>query len=390
MPPILEKSASLLYRQRLWIALIIFSSYFIVLSLRVALFHRQPDFTTYYYACKAHELGSNPYDIATLSSLAGTEITRPFLYPPVSLHLLKLFSLFEYPIAYQIFLFLKLAVMCGLIGIWWKYFCKTDTERGLMLILAAFAFDHAFHRDLNAGNITVFEQLLLWIGLVALMKSRLVVCAIFLAVASLMKPLNLVLLIPLTILPDRQWWKIPVMVIGLSVFLHGLTAVLEPVTFARFLDHASLTDERGSMNPSSFALSRDIMDPAMGALNMPGTPASLVLYGIVVVAVLVLFFHARKKLPATAALMICLIAFALISPRFKDYSYALLILPAVLLMTRGRLPIWIIVLTFLIVCTHVMAYQSLLAAVWLFGTYLYVSRREDGDRQRWAPVPVDA
>jgi hypothetical protein len=370
----MEKVWVHLFGHRLGIAGLLFCLYFIILILRVALLHRQPDFTTYFYACKAYDRGLNPYDTATLSFVAGSEITRPFLYPPIALHVFKFFSLFPYDVAYQLFLFLKVACLGGLVFVWGKYFCENTTERAAMLIMAIFAFGRPLHRDINAGNIAVFEQCMLWIGIAGLVRARYVLFAVSMILAAVMKPMNLLILFPLAGVLGTRRWRVVVLIVALSIILHGVGVLVDPEMSVEFLRHARLPDERGSMNPSSYALSSDIISAATPVLNLQTGPAGLVLYGGFVLTILLVFLRVQGRLELQSGVMLSLIVCALIAPRFKDYSYILLIVPSLLIMTRGNFPVWFLAVSGVIVCTSVIPYQPLLAAVWFFGMYVYHSR----------------
>jgi hypothetical protein len=128
---------------------------------------------------------------------------------------------------------------------------------------------------------------------------------------------------------------------GLALFggLLGLSALLWPDLFQSFLAVAQSFDERGGINPSSLAFFRDSLGYLAGRGFLPGSDAlAWLAYGVWVCAVALLTWHAARKHPgadARPAIFLACLAFALISPRFKNYAYILLLLPVYELLRAG-------------------------------------------------------
>jgi hypothetical protein len=361
-----------LFRHRLQISIVFCSILASVALFDIATEDRQHDFRTYYSAAQIYTLGGNPYDAGSLSPVAGREVRFPFLYPPVTLQIWKLFSQFDFQTSYYLFLFLKLVSMAGLIVLWSGYFCKGRTERSLMLIFIIFAFHGTVLRDFNAGNISVFEQLFMWAGLFALLRERYSLSAVLFIIGTLSKPLTLLLFLPLSLVVIRKRkWNFFAAAIGLFVFIHGLSYYFEPGLFHEYINHARLITERGFENPSTYTFLQDVFDYLSAHLQIHLSMLSFPFYIITAASVLIVGFAAMRKLDLMDALILVLLMYALIVPRFKDYSYILLIVPAVSVIAK-RIPSTMIQLfTTFLVCTHVVRYQSLFCAFWLFSLFLW-------------------
>jgi hypothetical protein len=151
------------YQRRLEIFLFLFICFASIFIFKIVTQQRQHDFATYYYAGKAFINGSNPYLNINLYALSPKGMVFSFFYPPIILPFLSDFSFLDYTTASYIFLFLKLIAFGCLLFIWFKHFCINTTERTLL---------YAVLQDFNAGNITIFEQLFLWMGLSELLHKR--------------------------------------------------------------------------------------------------------------------------------------------------------------------------------------------------------------------------
>ena len=218
--------------------------------------------------------------------------------------------------------------------------------------------------DVRAGNISVFEQVLIWTAVLALMRGRPWLYAALVAAAALFKLTTAALL--LLLLLDRSRRSLAALASGLAglAVVHGVSALVRPDLFAGFLRNAAALDDRGRTNPASLALIRDGLERLAGGR----VPAHLdmIIYGLVVLLVGLTTLSVARRSDRTGALECALLAFALAAPRLKDYSYILLIPPSVYVVVnvlRGAVPR---LLAVLLVCTHFFAYQSWVAALVLF------------------------
>jgi hypothetical protein len=175
--------------------------------------------------------------------------------------------------------------------------------------------------------------------------------------------------------------------------VHGVSAAVRPDLFAGFLRNAARLDDRGSTNPAALALIRDGGERLAGG-QVPGH-LDMVAYGLWVVLVgLALLSVARR--PGLAGHLECVsaregllfaafFAFSLAAPRFKDYSYILLIPPSVYVVVRVLRGLAPRLAALALLSTHFFAYQSWVAALVLF-TVCLAHPRGPGRRP---PAPVE-
>ena len=348
----------------------------------------QGDLRIYRAAAAAWAEGRNPYEPGALVGPAGNRQELPFVYPPVSLPLLSALLVFDHRTAHFLFFALKMAATVALIALWRRRFFPDDDLAGACLYLfCALAYAQTIKMDLRAGNISVFEQLLIWTGVAAFRRGRPWLYAGLVAAAALFKLATAALL--LMLLLDRSRRSVAPLLSGLAglAVVHGTSAALRPDLFAGFLRNAAGLDDRGRTNPAALALIRD------GVERLPGpAPPHLdwILYGLVVllVAVSLLSVVRRSDLPGDldGIFYVFLFGFALAAPRFKDYSYILLIPPSVYVVVTALQGFVPRLLAALLVCTHFFAYQSWVAALVLFIALLVHPRSP----ARRPPGPAEA
>lgn len=281
----------------------------------------QWDFRTYYYAAKTFLSGLNPYDIDNLSTIAQKEITLKFLYPPITLYFFSFFTIFEYNIAYYLFLLLKLLLVFFLIYLWKRYFFNNDVDI-FFYLLCLFAFNATLYLDIRAGNISILEQFFLWLGFYFLIKEKYLSFCFFIVLASIFKlqPIIFLLLLLFTNYKKRY-----LLLLNSTIFILCLTYFSNPSLFISFLNNSITVDERGIINPSTFALIRDIYK---GFVGVNFLSIELFIYFIIVVSIINISYKYFKKIEnKKIVVFFSCVVFALISPRFKDYSYILLIPP---------------------------------------------------------------
>jgi len=327
----------------------------------------QGDLRIYRAAAQADALGRNPYESGALTGPGGKTQSLPFVYPPVALPLLRALLVFDYRTTYFLFFALKMAAVVALIALWRRWLFPDDLSGACLYLLCALAYGQTLKMDVRAGNISVFEQVLIWTGVLALLRGRTWLYAGLIAAAALFKLTTAGLL--LVLLFDRSRRALGPLLGALAglALVHGLSAAVRPDLFAAFLRNAAALDDRGRTNPAALALIRD------GVERLPGpAPPHLdwVLYVLIVLLVTASFLSVvrRSEMPGDldGVLHAFLLGFALASPRFKDYSYILLIPPSVYVVVTVLRRLVPRLLAVLLVCTHVFAYQSWVAALVLF------------------------
>ncbi|REJ75088.1 MAG: DUF2029 domain-containing protein [Acidobacteria bacterium] len=295
------------------------------------------------------------------------------------------------------FLALKLAAAAVLLWIWSALPLASDAgitraqRLAVLLLVAVAGFHETLLRDLYAGNISVFEQLALWLGFAALLAGAPVVAALSIAAAALVKG-PLAVFLPLVLLPPGPgagsatppWGRR-----SLAAALGALCAVALPLLGAAtttldargWRTRLAALDERGSSNPSTLSLARDLLgEPLPG-----GPPSGWPLAVWMVLAAVVAAVSARQLVQRwrvrgrpclrleDVLLLTC--AASLVLPRFKNYSFLMLVPAATWALLRlGGASRWGLLL---LLTVALWEYQALLAAtvLWLL---LLRAPTEDG------------
>jgi hypothetical protein len=308
---------------------------------------RQWDFRSYYYAAVTHADGGNPYDVTQLNRRSGGRTVPPFIYPPPTLFFFRLFALLSFPAAYQLWLIIKIILAAALIFIWRQYLFSDEPPLlfGVFLLLA---FGATFYIDFVTGNVTILEQALLWGGIILLLRGRpLEFCiAIILASAFKLTPILFLLLLP--VLGVRHAKRLLAGSAITAIAILAISYLVEPVAWQEFFRRLTAADEAGRMgNPSTLSLFRDVTQSIADkwAISLPDA-IPLALYAIVVTGVVWFTWHTFARLRQSEladrdqvlAYLFC-IAFALIMPRFKTYSFMLVLPPAYYAIRRcGSMP----------------------------------------------------
>jgi hypothetical protein len=248
----------------------------------------------------------------------------------------RLFATVPFSTAYHLWLALKLLLSAGLIYLWRKYLFPE--EDGLIFSLfLLLAFGATFYIDFVTGNVTILEQAMLWLGLVLLLRGKPLEFCIALILASAFKLTPIIFLLLLPMLKARHARRYLVGTAAAAVAATGLSYLLNPAAWGEFFTRISAADEAGRLgNPSSLSLCRDIVSSIADkwGTSLPDT-IPFALYLIVVAVILWLSIRAfrlirRSTLADTDQVIVFLfcVTFALVMPRFKTYSFMLLLPPA--------------------------------------------------------------
>jgi len=301
------------------------------------------DFKTAYYAAKASSAGLNPYDNQALSQIAGHAVRLPFVYLPITLWFYRVFSLMDLSAASYLLLALKSLSLIFLLYLWRKEFLRGKVDL-LFYPFCLVAFSAAFVRDVLSGNVSMFEEVLVWIALWFYVKSRYGPFCLFIVLASCFK-LTPIILLALLLFGENGKNRYAYLFgacISFMLIILGCY-VASPVVFRAYLHNAfgsgSLTfSEIGAVNPATLPLVGDII--SLFVWPVPEA-AAFVLYFAVVAVVILLTWRTIIRLNSSEAedrsillVFLACVAYALILPRFKDYAYILLLAPTYLVVKR--------------------------------------------------------
>jgi len=318
--------------------------YFLSLLLHISANFEQYqwDFRTHRQAGAIFIAGGDPYDADTLFAEARTHLL--YTYPPVSLLFYGLFSLIEYKTAFHIFLFFKSALLLALVYFWQREFLRKKTEV-LFYAFCLLAFNSPAYRDIIAGNINLVEQALLWLAFFFYLKHRLLLFCVLVLTAASFKMLPAFFLVMLLIGDHEK--KYHYFFGAGAAFLAYLLVqyLIAPDMFAGFLKNASqVVRERGEVTPATYTFIRDVFRLLAANFGL-NAPKSLQAFAAAGAAAAVIFFSGKALVRLRSIkpeaeekmvlFLVCLV-YGLIHPRFKDYAYMLLLVPAYFIVLNAR------------------------------------------------------
>jgi hypothetical protein len=332
---------------------------------------KQHDFRTYYYAAKAYEQGFNPYDLQSLRKVSGIEDMKlTFVYPPHTLAVFRPLSRIGYQPAYYLFLTVKILALLALVRIWMLIVPVAKSDWWALCVTVLLGYRCAVLRDLRAGNVSVFEQLLLWGGILLVMQNRSIGGGVSILLSSVFK-LVTVTLAPLIVVLRRSWRSLCILVVLGMITVAGylFLSTMQPDLWGNFFEAARALDERGNRSPSSLALIFDIRD----AIALQEITAYMIYAAwccIVLSALVWSFVLTQRSTDALPMLYLFLLAYVIIAPRMKDYSYIMVLLPTLHIISSMVTRRWQSITGCVLLWIPLVTYQSLWIAVIAFGLTL--------------------
>lgn len=302
----------------------------------------QGDFKIYYFGARAFGAGVNPYDLDALqrfarestgmASMQQPQISDRFVYTPLSLPIFELFARLRYETASRLFLTIKLIALIFLIIQWRQYFLANLDRKHFLLFLMV-AYNAAVFIDLFAGNISIFEQAFLWLAFYYLHRDKLLWFCAFLGLAACFKLVPLLFVVALWLSPHPRRWYYAAGLVGAYTTAMVTLYMGQPVLLSQFFRATRQLHEYGLYAPSSHAFIADLcnylsqfgysfLDDRTAACIYLGWVALVVLLTVRLMATLKPREDADNRI---IAIFVFCLAYALIMPRFKDYSYILLV-----------------------------------------------------------------
>jgi Glycosyltransferase family 87 len=318
------------------VGLVLLLVYFISLVLHIStnFDQYQWDFRTHRKAGEIFASNLDPYDSSILFPQAQTNFL--YNYPPVTLYFYQFFAEFEYKTAFHIFLIAKCILLIGLIYFWKREFLKTNTY-ALFALFCLLAFNSAVYRDLIAGNINLLEQVFLWLAFFFYIKHRLVLFCAFCLLAASFKMTPSFFLVLLLLADDKKKYQYFVGAgFAFLAYLFIQFIIVPDMVTSAFQNAFAVVSERGAIVPSTFTLISDVSNWLAKNAGLATPPAiPFFILAVIVIAVILLSYKAHARLKSVKVenremlevFLVCLV-YALIHPRFKDYAYILLIVPA--------------------------------------------------------------
>lgn len=336
-------SAPRKWSSTLAVALLLVASVGIIADLSTHADSYQRDLQTYYFAGKAYAAGLNPYDINVLSKLAQTRVEHRFVYPPATLPLFRLFAGVDFDTAYYLFLVIKGIALVGLFYLWKREFLP---EMDVYFILfCLLAYNAAVYVDLRVGNISIFEQLVIWLAFLFYVRNRVFMFSLLVVIAASFKLAPVLFLLLLLWSKNQRRYLSLAGSVMLFLTIQLASYYVDRDLYSGFLRSLGGLDERGVINPSTLALVRDAFDWLVNTSGMMIPQAIGLAVFIAVAAGIGLATWRSYALLESAdwpnkdrvAIFLACLAYALILPRFKTYSYVIVLVPTYfMLFTLGH------------------------------------------------------
>ena len=282
----------------------------------------QWDTEVYFWAGRAWMNGADPYDLMLLTKMTG-KLPLPFVYPPTVLPFLGILSLLPLSLFHLVFFAAKVGALILLIRCWRRI---VGEHAGGLVWFAMLGFRGSLFSDLGAGNIAVFEALLVWLALEAWIEGRTERFAALIVLVGQPKLAPLALLAMLTWRSPRHRRILAGSIAGLAALMGTLVAI-SPDAWSRFLSMAAAIDERGLNNQSQAAFWRDLLGVAIGSVASGKALIPYLLTSLAIGLTTWTVGHRSaggEKENRRRAALLSVLAYALIVPRFKSYSYLLL------------------------------------------------------------------
>jgi hypothetical protein len=351
----------------------------------------QWDFHMFYGAARDFAAGQSPYRGEGLS----------FYHPPVLLYVYRLFTFMPVPLAYTVWYALKIGALAALFAIWHRDFVRLRWHVSYVVYFVL-AFQGAIYADLVAGNVSVFEEVLLWFGFACLLRGQYLLFGVCVVLAAQVKLTPIFFAVLLLLACDRPRWGDFFATVAGFVAVFSLNQWLQPDLFRSFWLVSAQLDERGD-NLSQLALIRDVFDRFLGATFTRSSRIDELLFlsfaaAVFLVSWWVVAAYRRGAETIDQRLLICFSCFvlALISPRFKVYTYILLLIPTLYLVARvdwRRVSVAGVVILVLVVFPQpgtllpfralidiVSSHQPLFAAAVIWGVYVWFLSQAAAER----------
>jgi hypothetical protein len=298
------------------------------------------DFMVYYWAAKAQAAGLDPYSLHNLSAVAGQQMVLPYLYPPGFLYFFRPLTWLSLHHAIIVFVSLKAIALVLLLRLWRAHLGPKEILP--LFLLVVFAFSDTVFNDFFAGNVGTFEQVALWIGFGFLLDQRISLFAAMVILASIAKMTPLAFLVLILFTPHRRrYWVFAAAAMG------GAAAVLASfggswTRLSAYFRLVTLVDERGPTNTAILPLVKDCYEVLQRRYHAPSPLSPQATYwliagffaGVTGFVLIRLWRRHRDNRDAILDYIVgALLLYAIALPRFKDYSYVLLI-PAVVFVGR--------------------------------------------------------
>ena len=290
----------------------------------------QWDLKVYMGCSRALAQGDDPYRQDQFLNGVGF----PCLYTPVILDayrpFAKLCDATRTQAGRHLWSLLKILAAVALIFIWKKWFIPLRLGLYPTLFLAL-AYGGPFLLDFRCGNAASFEQVVLWAGFAAMVSECDWLFGGLVSLASLIKFTPLAFL-GLLLLRPKPRWGVFAGSLALFAALMGLNQFLHPGLLSEYFRQLAGGDqawryEGGPNNCSTFAFLEQGFEDLLGG-RARATLLAQIAYAPLAAAILWISVQTLRRLKTGKERSLCsCLAYALLVPRMKDYTFILLLAP---------------------------------------------------------------
>jgi hypothetical protein len=314
-------------------------AYTALFILRVAVHPDQNlwDFQKDYYWTKAFVHGLNPYDVKTVTSLADRP-HFPFLYMPLSLLFFAPFTFLSCATARMIALGFYAAVLLITFIAFSRRLIALRGIAGLFSLFAVLAFNGAINKSIHTGNVASLETALIFLAFMCWLKGRHAWFLLFIFAASLFK-LTPLFFLGLTFFDRTPRWRSAAIFLGVFLLAEAIPFRVMSISLHEWLPYANANVGGcqcfgyGYINPSALCMLKDLL--TRGGTVFVLKPLLSAVFALWVVAVFyftvragVFLFKEGRDESRVDLVVLAILCYALVLPRFQDYYWVLLI-PAV-------------------------------------------------------------
>jgi len=289
----------------------------------------QWDFKVRYYAGKTYSAGLTPYKRKNLNKISPVRIKHRFTSTPYGLLFYKAITRINPHKAYLLFLISKILIYLALVMLWRYKFFQDTNDILFFSFISLSIFSEAVFIDFLAGNITVIEQLLFWVGILFLVKRRVIISGFSIIFSAIFRFVNLFFLLFFLARGLYSYFFIFLIFAVLTVLAPFLILPIQANYFLKLFSRYSLVGKFGTpghINPSSLNFFREIF-------GLNGNIIYICLAILVLaVSAFAIFRNFKSVKTKNYTLFFLIIVYCLIMPRLKDYYLIILLPPAYFLL----------------------------------------------------------
>lgn len=303
---------------------------------------KNKDFSVYYYCAKAYSNGVNPYDNSSVEENVGKAHVYHYAYPPITLKFFQAFTKFNFDFATWFFFFLKFSVIIAVIILWRNLFLDRKVDF-IFYLLCLFSYNTTIYCDLLLGNISILEQLFLWLGFFYYLRNRIWLFGLLIILASIFKATNILFLGLLIFKEDKKrffylWTLVGIFITTLVIQFFIFPADYMCVFITRLFMKMR---ERGPLNSCLPMLVNDLTGYLSNSLGVE-INSNIILAILNIAIILVSYFFAKRiakskdKEKDKILIFLGCFTYILLLPRCVLYFYILLIPGTYYLMQRAN------------------------------------------------------